>query len=318
MSTEPNLEDVLLVRKAPVPAEGTALPRRSAPRVWTVFAAYAAALVGAVILQVIAVVALVAWQVARGADPQEVVTRLPETVTAPLAFILLASLSQLVVGMAAIVPAWLSPEPTLSRLGLVRPALPGWGYAVLPLGSVVPLALGLAFAYALAQVLPPDRSGELLYNQMTWSAAVPFILFIALAPGLLEELLFRGYIQRRLLERWSPWTAILITSALFTVMHVTPHAMVAVIPLAIWLCVIAWRTGSVWPGVVCHAFVNGSWNVLQVGRKLAGWPETPPVVATVALGVVVLGCFAGSIWVLTRRRPEAQAAPTTPPQVVAT
>jgi membrane protease YdiL (CAAX protease family) len=61
-----------------------------------------------------------------------------------------------------------------------------------------------------------------MYERMTPVVAVPFVLFIAAFPGFNEELLFRGYIQRRLLARWSPWLAISVTSALFALMHVMP------------------------------------------------------------------------------------------------
>ena len=45
---------------------------------------------------------------------------------------------------------------------------------------------------------------------------------IALVPGFCEEVFFRGYMQRRLLQAWSPWSAILVTSLLFGVLHLNP------------------------------------------------------------------------------------------------
>jgi membrane protease YdiL (CAAX protease family) len=146
-----------------------------------------------------------------------------------------------------------------------------------------------------------------LYRQMTWEAAVPFLLFIAVVPAFMEELLFRGYIQGRLLQRWPAWVAILVTSVLFALMHVAPHAVAAAFPLGLWLGVLAWRTGSVWPGIVCHAFVNGAWNVWQVGRSLTGLEENPPAPVLVGLGVVGLVCFVLSCRLLLR--PERAPLP---------
>jgi membrane protease YdiL (CAAX protease family) len=212
-----------------------------------------------------------------------------------------AALGQLVIGLGAIIPARLSRTPALVRLGLVTPALPGWGYPVVVLGTLFPLAVGLGLAAALAEILPPSQAVAQLYEQMTWPVAVPFILFIAFAPGFMEELFFRGYIQRRLLERWSPWTAILVCSVLFTFMHLDPHQMAAVFPLGIWLGVVAWRTGSVWPGMLCHAFINGAWNIFQIGSRLGRWPETTTTAVAVVAGAVGLACFCGSIGLMARR-----------------
>src|SRR5690606_18245349 len=120
-----------------------------------------------------------------------------------------------------------------------------------------------------------DESIRELYAQMTWSVSIPFLLFISLAPGFVEEVLFRGYVQQRLLSRWSAWVAIIASSVVFALFHVTPHAFVLTFPLGVWFGWLAWQTRSVWPGIVCHAFVNGSWNVGQLGMKLAGLPEEP-------------------------------------------
>jgi membrane protease YdiL (CAAX protease family) len=73
--------------------------------------------------------------------------------------------------------------------------------------------------------------------------------------------------------------------------HVAPHAVAAAFPLGLWLGVLAWRTGSVWPGIVCHAFVNGAWNVWQVGLSLTGLRESYPAPVLIGLGLAGLVCF---------------------------
>jgi membrane protease YdiL (CAAX protease family) len=224
----------------------------------------------------------------------------------PAAFIALALISQIMMGLAAVIPAGLSTEPARRRLGLVAPMLPGWGYAIIAVGGLAPLALGIALAIALAQVIKPDPSVQHLYEQMTWSWAMPFVLFIALVPGFVEETFFRGYMQRRLLQRWSPATAVLVTSVLFAIMHVMPHAMVNALVLGLWLGVLSWRTGSVWPGIVSHAFINGSWNVWQIGKVLGVFAPNPSFVVTATISAVVLACFLTSIWLLARRPPQTQ------------
>ena len=87
-------------------------------------------------------------------------------------------------------------------------------------------------------------------------------------------------------------------------MHIMPHAVVNAFVLGLWLGVLAWRTGSVWPSVVSHAFINGSWNVWQTGRFLGAFPPMPHVAVLAAISVLTIGCFLATIWLLFRRPPQ--------------
>ncbi|MCA9238851.1 MAG: CPBP family intramembrane metalloprotease, partial [Planctomycetales bacterium] len=122
-----------------------------------------------------------------------------------------------------------------------------------------------------------------------------FVLLIALSPGFVEELLFRGYIQGRLLQRWRPAWAIGVTSVLFGLVHVAPHTVVLATVLGVWLGIVAWRTGSIVPTIVCHAFVNGSVNAWRLIVKFSGMSETVQYIGVglfVAVGLVffVIAC----------------------------
>ena len=292
----------------PVVAELVARPLDSTPRrsrVWTVFVAVLAALVAIVIAQVAAMVVLVAWHLAEGATPGDLQERLLDTVTQPGMFIALGLVGQLTLLTTALAAGWLSPQPLAQRLGLVRPALSAASSGVLIVGVVVPFAVGISLAYALAEVIEPDLSVKALYEKMTPGMALPFLLFISLAPGFSEELLFRGYMQRRLLERWNASAAILVTSLIFALFHITPHAVVFALPVGIWLGLMAWKSRSVWPGIVCHALINGMWNIWQLGVRFDYFPPRPPVGLLVGLGIVGVAAFAASLWLIFRRPQEA-------------
>jgi membrane protease YdiL (CAAX protease family) len=276
--------------------------------VWTVFLVFAAAFGAAIGAQALIVIAIVVRHVAQGENVQDLAQDLPVMLATPWAFIGLLIPSQLAMGGTALLAAWLSPRPARERLGLAWPNLPGWAVAVVVVSSLAPLALGVLGAHLLAQVLPPDPSAAKMYEQMTWGAAAPLILCVALAPGLMEEILFRGYMQRRLLERWSPWWAIGATSLLFSLMHIMPHQVLATVPLGLWFGVIAWRTGSIWPTILAHAFVNGAWNVLQVGQRLMEWPEAASNAAAITGAVVGLACFVIAVRLL--RRPVGCGQPS--------
>jgi membrane protease YdiL (CAAX protease family) len=258
----------------------------------------------------VAIVSIVAWHLSQGGSPQDLQRELIDWITQPGMFIGLGLLGQLTMLGAALAAAWLSPEPLASRLGLVSPRLSTGKIAVLLVGTLVPFAVGIGAAYSLAEVIDPDPSVAAMYENLTLDWAIPFLLFISLAPGIAEELLFRGYAQRRLLARWSPWLAIGLTSVVFALFHVTPHAVSFAFPLGIWLGLIAWRTGSTWPGIACHALVNGLWNVWQLGVRFEFFAEEAPTWLLVLLGVIGSATFVASLWILFARSPAGLAEPT--------
>jgi len=305
MRTEPTwADDQFIVDALPVNAEPV-VPARIIPRLWTVFVAYltvVAAIIGA---QVALGMALAIWYLTRGGSVERLQQELEEWITSPLGLILIGSVAQVIVGAGAVVPAWFSSQPFRRRLGLTRPGLRAWGYAPVVLGTLLPFAVGIGLAVLLNQVIKPNPAFEQLYEKMTWSIAVPFTLFIAIAPAVTEELFFRGYMQRRLLERWPPWLAILVCSLLFALLHIDPHHVVFAFPLGLWLGVVAWRTGSIWPSMLCHAFINGGWNIFQINSVVRGWPESATLIVIGASTLVGLGGAVASFWVMGRPKPES-------------
>jgi membrane protease YdiL (CAAX protease family) len=122
-------------------------------------------------------------------------------------------------------------------------------------------------------------------------------------------MLFRGYVQRRLIERWPAWVGILITSIAFALFHIMPQVVLFAFPLGVWLGMMAWKSGSVWPGIVCHAAVNGLWNIYQVGAHFDVFPDDPPLavlIGILAVGVVALGW---SLWVMFTWRQDSTNTP---------
>jgi membrane protease YdiL (CAAX protease family) len=314
MATDSQGDEELRIAEMPASTLSAGAASNDVPRIWTVFAAYLAAFAGSVLVQIIAAMAVAIWYVAQGGSISQLAGDLAAMLSTPAAFIVLALMAQIVMGSAAIIPARLSTEPTSERLGLVAAGLPMWAYVIIAVGSLLPLALGIAAAIGVAQVIKPDTSVQRLYEQMTWAWAVPFVLFIALVPGFVEETFFRGYMQRRLLKRWPPAPAILVTTVLFGIMHIMPHAVANALVVGLWLGVLAWRTGSVWPGVVSHAFINGSWNIWQIGKILGVFAPTPSMVATASVGAVVLASFLASVWLLAQRRLPDDSPPVEAPE----
>ena len=91
-----------------------------------------------------------------------------------------------------------------------------------------------------------------------------------------------------------------MTTIVFGLFHVIPHAIALATILGLWLGVIAYRIGSIWPGGLCHGCINSAWNFWKVGKRLWGFPETvSPTVAAIGIVIMVV-LFAVATWVLVR------------------
>ena len=72
-----------------------------------------------------------------------------------------------------------------------------------------------------------------------------------------QELFFRGVGVRV----WLPFgatAAIVITAMAFGLAHGILVALPVLVPFALALGWVRWRSDSVWPGVIAHGFYNGS------------------------------------------------------------
>ena len=68
----------------------------------------------------------------------------------------------------------------------------------------------------------PGGSLEVLFStfrDVSGPLAVVLVVFLSVAPAIAEESLFRGFVLRRLLERWHPAAAVGLTACLFAAAH---------------------------------------------------------------------------------------------------
>jgi membrane protease YdiL (CAAX protease family) len=209
-------------------------------------------------------------------------------------------LASLFEGPARIVPGILSAQLAVGGLALVAGRVPqaGWrarlGFVTGDLRAfdVPVLALGTPFLFVvgalLGSLLFEDPGSGLLDLQAAFlEAPLPLrLLFLVLGtvlPALTEEALFRGYVQRRLLRVWSAPPAVLFSSLFFAAVHGEPMHIASVFPVGLWLGIVAWRTGSLWPGIAGH-FVGNLLSFATLG--LATDPDGP---GWGALAVLLLG-----------------------------
>jgi membrane protease YdiL (CAAX protease family) len=190
-----------------------------------------------------------------------------------------------------------APEGLRRRLCLVAPNVPRATIVSLMLGTLFVWFLGLLF-YRVIQadswLSPVDSSYAKLARMLAeaaWPWKIAFVLVGSVGAGVGEEFLFRGYLQTRLLQRWSVRTSILVSGAMFALAHFDPHHILGILPLCFWLGYIAARTGSIVPGILCHAFVNAVGQTSLATGLISGTNLWLPSLALGLIGLVpfVLG-----------------------------
>lgn len=165
---------------------------------------------------------------------------------------------QLVAAVAAsVVVLRMDGRRTIAAIGLSRPgAARGLGGGML-----------LGIAVVLPAVAIAVGAGGLRYAAEggTWIeyAATGFwagLVLLVAAAG--EEIAVRGYPLRVLVERWGPWPALAVTSAVFSVLHganpnVGAVALVNILLAGVLLGLLCLKTGDLWWAVGAHA----GWNL---------------------------------------------------------
>ncbi|MDA8743415.1 CPBP family intramembrane metalloprotease [Rubripirellula amarantea] len=285
------------------------------PRIWPLFVIALIELVAMIGVQIVMAVVVLLQKMSTGQGLQEAANNLPAEFMRPSIFILMIVLSQVISGLLiwffAVLSARRANCSLSERLGLDWPAVSGYSFGLFMIGSVPVLLVSVAVVILIEKVWPGDQSVLELYRNLTTPWAVVFIIVIGVLPGFFEELSFRGFMQRRLLQRFRPAVAIGITSVVFGLFHVSPHGIALATIVGVWLGVIAWRTNSIWPGVFCHAFINSGWNVYQVGKFHWGFPEIPSTMFCIIGGTLTLAAFALSLKKLYSLRLHTTATPGT-------
>jgi len=89
-----------------------------------------------------------------------------------------------------------------------------------------------------------------------WPLLLLFCIGVVAPIG--EELIFRGYMQPRLIRRHGPWVGIAITSVMFGVFHQDLVQGVFAAGVGVYLGVLAYRTGGLLAPILGHMALNST------------------------------------------------------------
>jgi membrane protease YdiL (CAAX protease family) len=190
---------------------------------------------------------------------------------------------------AALYFASLHGRPRASDFGYRRVSLR------LAVKAFVVAAIGyyvLTYVYgALLNVHSRDKLPSDLGVSKSNAALVAAAVFVCVIAPIAEEFFFRGFVFG-VLRGWritvrgrniGVWVAAVLTGILFGAAHLGGTPVIFVVPLAFLgfvLCIVRWRTGSLYPGMALHSANNAlalgvsqlSWNAPQIlGLMLGSW-----------------------------------------------
>lgn len=283
-------------------------PAPARPRVWTVFLAFGSLVATLMVVgSLIFGVGLGVEAARSGVNPRDAkaLQGLMEQLKLAPWLHVAGVITSSTTGLAlALLCAKLSPRPWRERLRLRAGAplpLPAWVAAMVgccALGQAMDSAFVLTGAWSWTSSL---KGLEAAAKASPVTFAV-LLLFGTVGAGMAEELLFRGYMQGRLVERWGRMAGIATTATLFGLLHMDPVQSPMALVIGLFLGWLAEHTGSVRLPVLTH-MLNNTVSFMQA--RYAVPTSQLPTSVNVALLIVCPLLVAGSL-VLLRR---AGAAP---------
>ncbi len=165
-------------------------------------------------------------------------------------------------------------RPFLAWLGLKRPQLQGSLFVLVPI-VILYLLLHRFDAASFVDAVGLDEANVILsraYTGMGWYALLPALVAGFLQTGLTEELLFRGFVAKRAMQRWGFGIGNIVQAILFGALHnllflaasvqisVAAHLVLFVLAAVGGglLALLNERVynGSIWPSVLLHGAGN--------------------------------------------------------------
>ncbi len=129
--------------------------------------------------------------------------------------------------------------------------------ALAELNKIIPIPAAWATKFKLMEDSREAQEAALI-NINSFSRYIISLIVIGLLPGLFEEICFRAGIQN-VLTRWfkSPWPAIIITSIIFSLVHISYYGFLVRVGLGIILGLIFYYSGNIWLSSLFHFLYNG-------------------------------------------------------------
>ena len=146
-------------------------------------------------------------------------------------------------------------KQVLLLIGILILTFPVSG-ALAELNKMIPISDYWAAKFK-AWELAREAQEAALININSFSRFIISLVVIALLPAIFEETFFRGGMQN-LLTRWfkGPWPAIILTSIIFSIIHLSFYGFLVRFALGVVLGFIFYYSGSLWLSILFHFLFN--------------------------------------------------------------
>ncbi|MEW6711164.1 MAG: ABC transporter permease subunit/CPBP intramembrane protease [Candidatus Riflebacteria bacterium] len=174
-------------------------------------------------------------------------------------------------------------------------------FLVVPVMSLCVLVWIMQYSLIQNHFFPaPDELNKLFLG--FFDVAPVWWVFVvgSLMAGFCEEVLFRGVILKGLQSRLGIVWALVISSCMFGLFHITPYKMVSTGLIGLWLGYLRYRTGSLWLSIYGHAFNNAVALALVYAISKSGAEAASQVSKALFVPLPLLAASIFVFWLLQR------------------
>jgi ABC-type Na+ efflux pump permease subunit/membrane protease YdiL (CAAX protease family) len=184
-----------------------------------------------------------------------------------------------------------------------------WLAVLIGVPSALYLGVGLSglvnrFVFPISEEVLRDFGDSLIGEQDL--ALWQIVLFITIAPGIFEELTFRGALLHGLKRRLRPVPLVLAVGLIFGFFHVSLFRILPTAWLGMVLTAVTLMSGSIYPAMVWHTLNNA----LAIVPAWLGWVSADSTLPLWAYAVcaVGLGLSFRILWMVRRPVPNVRGA----------
>lgn len=147
--------------------------------------------------------------------------------------------------------------------------------ALAELNKIIPISKNWADYFKMKEDARALQEAALI-NINSFPKYLLSLIVIGLLPGLFEEVCFRAGLQN-IFTRWfkGPWIAIILTSIIFSIIHISYYGFLVRFALGVILGLVFYYSGNLWLSVLFHFLYNGLQVTALYAITLSG-KKTPP------------------------------------------
>ncbi|MEE2904400.1 MAG: ABC transporter permease subunit/CPBP intramembrane protease [Myxococcota bacterium] len=195
---------------------------------------------------------------------------------------------------ALVFARWMGGSSTFTNaLGMTRPHNPhAAAMSGLLIGAGAWLGISLPILWVQQALFTGiGQASESLKDSLSieHTPLLALLFATALVPAIIEEITFRGVILGQLRARQGAITTIVIQAVLFGLVHGSLYRFFPTAALGVLLGVIAWKTRSIWPGIVVHFLTNAILVTLESQASETFMKTFSAPTAWSFLGLVLVG-----------------------------